>query len=164
MSQGFASSSTFTSPLPLSQGGTGTTTGAIAGVTDASSAAAGNIGQILSSVIDSGSPVSIGTASTATNMTSLSLTAGDWDVWGNMYITCSVTGTVWASWISSTSATLPDQAYRGQAVITGTALSPGVPMRQFNVSSTTTVYISGYCTFASGTCNMVGGIYARRRR
>ena len=41
-------------------------------------------------------------------------------------------------------------------------ISSNTPYLRVNVSTTTTVYISAICTFASGTVAMSGGIYARR--
>ena len=50
----------------------------LVGVTSASNAAAGSVGEIISALVAVGSPVSLVNA-TAKNVTSISLTAGDWD-------------------------------------------------------------------------------------
>ncbi|MDP2325295.1 MAG: hypothetical protein Q8N51_14890, partial [Gammaproteobacteria bacterium] len=54
---------------------------AIEGTNTNDAAAAGYIGELIGSTIASGSAVSLTTATNA-NVTSISLTAGDWDVWG----------------------------------------------------------------------------------
>lgn len=143
-----------------------TTTG-IVGTTTNDSAAAGSVGEIISSVIASGSPVNIPN-STSTNITSISLTAGSWDVWGNVSLTATGTCNSHAGWISSTSATAPDQSL--YALFQVTAGFPGltwfspVPQLTFKLSGTTTIYLTGFSTFSTGTVSGVGGIYARRRR
>jgi hypothetical protein len=57
--------------------------GQIPGTATNDDAAAGKLGEIISSNIVVGSAVSL-TTNTPANITSLSLTAGDWDVWGLM--------------------------------------------------------------------------------
>ena len=147
------------------------TTGGIVGTTTANDADAGKVGEIASSIILDGSAVSITTA-TATNLTSISLTAGDWDVWGNInYLatgTTSITGCY--AWINTASAALPNAAYinvlrYAPAAVTGAEYSAvSAPYRRISVSGTTTVYLSGYATFTVSTLSMRGGITARRAR
>jgi hypothetical protein len=138
----------------------------IQGTTAAGNATAGFVGEVISSVIASASAVSLSNG-IAKDMTSISLTAGDWDVWGNIFFTLSVGGGSTIAWTSTTSATKPDNSLVNQIAFgTGTEASTGmsVPMVRVNISSTTTVFISGVCSFGSGTCTMCGGIYARRKR
>jgi hypothetical protein len=128
-------------------------------------APAGHIGEFISSVISSGSPVSC-TNSTPTNVTSISLTAGDWDVWGNVTTVTPVTSmNDFSCWISATSATLPDASLYSlvdntSALMLNAGLS--APYRRFSLASTTTVYLSCELGGASGTGSACGGIYARR--
>lgn len=139
---------------------------AIQGTTSATNAPAGYVGEVISSVISSGSPISISSLALK-DMTSISLTAGDWDVWGNIFFTCSGTYiTEFFCWISTSSASFPDASLLNGGLWTTTSTEFGIntPYNRINISTTTTVYISGIVNFATGTCNMCGGIYARRAR
>ena len=142
------------------------TTNGIVGTTTNNNVAAGSVGEFVSSAILSSSSVST-TTSTATNLTSISLTAGDWDVWGNVTFTISVGASLIANWISSTSATIPDANVIGQQQSLTANIGTGgknAPERRFSLSTTTTIYITGYAIFPSGTVTLCGGIYARRVR
>jgi len=167
MSQGFTQA--LPNPLPISRGGTGNT-GAnsapqLLGVTNASNATAGYVGEYVESIILDAGPVSI---TTTANLTSISLTAGDWDVSGNVQVNFSATGIHLYAWVSSTSNTLPNGAYYNGWYCTGTnnmALNGmQAPTRRFSLSSTTTIYVSASVSMVSGTANIIGGIYARRVR
>ncbi len=147
------------------------TTKGIVGTATNNNTGTGYVGEFVSSVIAAASAVSVLTAA-ATNLTSISLTAGDWDLWGNITFltaaTTSVTNT--ASWISSTSATIPDASVLASHIFS--AVAPGLnstftevaPCLRFSLSGTTTIYITGYVQFTVSTMTMCGGIYARRRR
>jgi len=141
------------------------TTGGIVGTTTNDNVAAGKVGEFVSSVIASASAVSLADA-TATNVTSISLTAGDWDVWGNTTINCPTNdGVTMYGWVSSTSATLPDiSLVSGSVKAAQTTVAVSVPQLRFSLSGTTTIYLSAYATTAAGTRNACGGIYARRVR
>ena len=152
--------------------GKGTSGVGIQGTSTNSSAVAGNVGEVFTSIVTSGSPVFL-TTGTSANVTSISLTAGDWDVWGNTtYQPAATTNVVnWAQWISSTSATLPARelfsinSVAASGVVTGgSTLGMAVPSLRFSLAGTTTIYLSSYATFSVDTLNVVGGIYARRRR
>lgn len=143
------------------------TTSGIIGTTTNNSAASGSVGELISSVIPTASAVSISSA-TNTNLTSISLTAGDWDLWGNVTFTPTVAGALNSvfAWTSQTSATLPDSSLFAGVTIPGGQSQSGInaPRVRVSLSGTTTLYISGRCTISSGTCTMTGGIYARRTR
>jgi hypothetical protein len=141
-------------------------TSGIIGTTTNNNAAAGSVGELISSTILATSGVGILNI-TSTNLTSISLTAGDWDVWGNIYFTWSASGTASIVWTSTTSATPPDASLQNAVQLnTGTMGNCGLsaPYRRLSLAGTTTVYITGYTVFSSGTCGMAGGIYARRVR
>lgn len=141
------------------------TTGVV-GTTTNDNAAAGSVGEFVSSVIAFASAVNVPTA-TATNVTSINLTAGDWDVSGNVQISTTVACSGSAGWSSTTSATLPDQSlYNGPFATSALFTQVGItiPPKRISVTTTTTVYLSAYATFAAGTVNACGGIFARRRR
>jgi len=127
-------------------------------------AVAGNVGEEIQSVVAAASAVSL-TTNTAANVTSISLTKGDWIVWGNVGLaTASVASTLFLAWISSTSATAPDQSLYNS--FTGT-LPAGcglqAPYKRFKLTTTTTVYLSTFSTFA-GTATACGFISATRIR
>jgi hypothetical protein len=142
------------------------TTGGIVGTTTNDNASAGTVGEVISSTVLNASAVSM-TNITATNITSISLTAGDWDVFGNVFISTSVGMTQGIAWTSSTSATYPDNsAVNAVATTTSvpTILGLGTPTKRFSLSTTTTVYLEAYASFATGATTGCGNIYARRAR
>jgi hypothetical protein len=149
-------------------------TSGIVGATTNNAAAAGSVGELISSIIVVGSPVSFTTTNTPQDLTSISLTAGDWDVWGNISFNGGATTLVnyMQGWISSTSATLPDASLINGPVVStaGTAIFAAnyygfcVPEQRFSLSGTTTIYLSGNIAFTVSTANFFGGIYARRVR
>jgi hypothetical protein len=134
-------------------------------------ATAGDVGQLISSVIAAASAVSLSTG-TAANMTSISLTAGDWDVWGSVTFIPGATNNIVQArgWISQTSATLPDASLYSGIQNPAAGLIPAdnfgfmVPGFRVSLSATTTVYISARAAFTISTLTVCGGIYARRRR
>jgi hypothetical protein len=139
----------------------------IVGTPTNDSAGTGYVGEYVSSNIPVASAVSISTA-TSTNLTSISLTAGDWLVGGNVRITNTgqnLTRTF--VWVSTTSATLPDNSNTNEfdgnltTFLTGGGVTPAI---RVSVSGTTTVYASGRCVFGAGTSSMSGNIWARRLR
>lgn len=181
-----------TTPLSVAQGGTGITsfgtgvatalgqnvTGSgsivlstsptinqpnIQGVTNGSVAGAGQVGQPLT---NSASGVSLSNAVSA-NCTSISLTAGDWNVWGNVYFTPagSTMQSQLAVGINTTSATLP--AIPNYSVLTlsipaGDVESLTAPQQIINVSGSTTVYLVANASFSVSTETASCYINARR--
>ena len=146
------------------------------GETSTGSATAGNVGELVSSIISAAAPVSL-TTSTTTNITSISLTAGDWDVWGNVgYIPAATTNTTtYISAINTTSATLPgttqpDKQHftsypnAGQVIASGNHVFSTTIQTRLSLSGTTTVYLIGRADFTVSTQTAYGYIMARRRR
>lgn len=161
-------------PVTMSGGATIATTGAvtltsaIVGTATNDNATAGNIGQIVSSLVATGSAVSLTTATTA-NVTSISLTAGDWDVEGNVNFNLSgATATAFSAGITATSATMPtDGSEVASGVITTTATGVNgitLPRKRISIAATTTVYLVVNSTFSAGTETAFGAITARRVR
>jgi len=141
----------------------------IVGTTTNNSAQAGSIGEFISSVV---SGVSSGyTTGTTVNVTSISLTAGDWDVWGLVFFNPTASSTMVSirNSVTTTSATLgaEDASCQmngpvGDPAVATTVLTPTV---RFLLSATTTVYLVGATSFSSaGTYGANGTIRARRRR
>lgn len=115
------------------------------------------------------SAVSLSSA-TAANVTSISLSAGDWDVSGVVVLSPSGTTTytqIYAA-ISSTSATLPSTSlYAGWAGSTQTPpalIGTTVATQRFSLSTTTTIYLVAQCSFGVSTMTAGGFLRARRMR
>ena len=144
----------------------------IAGTGTNDAATTGNIGEFVSSVIAVGSAVALTTATPA-NVTSISLTAGDWDVWGALGITGNVATTLASvqgslSLTSATLLTVPG-AYSADvpvaaALATLTQLHYPIAGTRLSIAATTTVYLVAQVAFAVNTCSAFGIIQARRVR
>lgn len=136
-------------------------------------ATAGNIGEYVSSAVAFGAAVPL-TSTVAANITSISLTAGDWDVSAGISFTGAVTTTVSALYgsIGTTSATLDiTNADRFVAIpqfgsTTFSFANPNftLPQARLSLSSTTTVYLVAQTSHAISTASGYGKIWARRRR
>lgn len=135
------------------------------------SASAGNIGQLIESEVLSGAAVALTTATPA-DITSISLSAGDWDVWATV-VTAPAVGTTTANyrgWISTASATPPTSPNKGANFYSDAALAANglvsfpVGFRRISVAAGTTVYLSTQVAFAVSTMGAFGYLGARRRR
>lgn len=140
------------------------------GTTTNNDAAAGYIGEYISATIATGSAVSL-TSPNGANVTSISLTAGDWDVWGCIGFNqgSGTTAVAFNSSISSTSATLPSSTTGAIFTIVGggssaTTVSFPTGMTRISIASTTTIYLVALASFSGGTMSAFGGIFARRVR
>lgn len=148
--------------------GTGKFVAGIIGTSTNDSASSGNVGQIVTSAVASGSPQTLSTG-TAANVTSISLTAGDWDVEGNInFIDTAATVTETEGGIGSTSATLPTdgtEVYSGVQLVAATT-NDGLtlPRKRITISSTTTIYLVASQTFTGTGATAFGSITARRVR
>lgn len=145
------------------------TTNGIVGTPTNDNASASYVGEVISSTVTQASPTTGFIISTPKNITSISLTAGDWDVWGNVGFNFSASGVGIAGAISSVSNTLPNAEFYSYLNLGGGATIGGqsgivVPQQRISISATTTYYLVGYATFVSGTCSGYGNIFARRRR
>ncbi len=162
-----------TGALAITNGGTGATTAAVArtnlgaasssGVTDASSAAAGIVGQVLEIT----TTATANATYTAVNAAQLALTAGDWDVTGVIrFNSSSAPYTVFVAGLNTTSATQPSfpNAVQLNVPTSATTQQVSVPSVRFNISANTTVYLVALAIFASGTSTVDGYIRARRIR
>lgn len=147
---------------------------AIDGTNTNDDAAAGRLGEYLSAFATSSVAV---TNNTAANITSKSLTAGDWLV----YVTLTAVGqaatvlTDLVAGISATSATLPSGASnrintdRTDSMVPGRTMSGSfasvtVGPHRVSVASTTTYYAVVNALFSAGTLEVYGTIAARRIR
>jgi hypothetical protein len=133
------------------------------------SAATGYIGEYVSSLVATGSAVALTASGTAYNVTSISLTAGDWDVETNAsYNMTGTTGTLKFAGVSTTSATFggPETYALKLNTTTTTTNTDGLvsPLVRVSLSATTTVYMVARHDFSAGTVSAFGSIRARRVR
>src|SRR6185312_7719469 len=137
----------------------------ITGFTDGSNALAGYVGEYISAT---GSPVAL-TTTTPANITSISLTAGDWNVSGGFLLQGSTNVmSLAACGYSTTSATLGASGTFSEVSNAATpsysAFASSVPAGRINISSSATVYLVCEAIFSTGTVNASGIIQARRMR
>jgi len=144
-------------------------TSSILGTYTSGDAYPGDIGQYTESVIEPASAVSLVT-DTNKNITSISLTAGDWDVQGNVGFIPDTTTNIAAlkGAVSNVSATFGSDAWAWQ---TSPAPVPSTinqlsttPMVRYSLASTTTIYLVAKANFTVSTMTGYGSIRARRVR
>jgi hypothetical protein len=142
-------------------------TGGIVGTTTNNNANSGSVGEYVTNA-QTGTPMTTGTA---VGVTSISLTAGDWDVSGVFAtIPAATTTTSYVgAGISTVANTLPSANTGARSVLSVTsAASVGnelaTPTFRISLASTTTVYLIGYAQFATSTMTGNGFIRARRVR
>ena len=136
----------------------------IQGITSGSNAGAGNVGEFISATASSFSL----TTSTPANATSISLTAGDWDVSGGFTITASsnVMSNAVCGWSTTSAGFGSPGTYMQVGMASGSVgtWAGGIPVGRLNITSTTTVYMVCEAIFSSGTASVGGIIQARRIR
>lgn len=146
--------------------------GQIPGTTTNDSAAAGNIGEYVESIVLQGAPLSL-TSGVPINLTSISLSSGDWDIRAMGYFSpnaATVTTTAVAS-IGTVSATLDSTPGRVTAVtipaggITGGSgyAFPIAPYR-FSLAVPMTIFFVVLAIFTVNIMSSFGIISARRIR
>ena len=148
-----------------------TSTSGVIGTTTNDNAAAGSVGEIIDSTVLVGAAVSL-TTSTQADVTSIALTAGDWDVWGNVALTLNAATvlTAFSSWIHTVSATFPTVPNGGAYSSIATTFTTGgsqvmpVGMRRISLAAPATIYLTAFTIFVTNTCAAYGYIGARRVR
>ena len=143
----------------------------IPGVTTNSSAPTGYIGEYVESIVAQGAAVSL-TTGVVTNITSISLTAGDWDVSGVIIMDSGATTNVTRvmGGINSTSGTVDTSksyySHVHSGYVPGGGQFRGMPLNtsRFSLSATTTIYLLALSNFTVSTCTAYGTISARRVR
>lgn len=143
----------------------------IEGTTTNDNAPSGYIGEVIESNLTSGSAVSL-TDNTAANVTSIALTAGDWDVWGNVFFqpTGATTITALDAVISTSSAGGVGGVNGGGAQGYITTFTTGFPntmpagFRRVLLSAPGTVYLVAKANFGASGMTAYGYIGARRAR
>lgn len=150
--------------------GTIGTAGQLRGTQTNDNACAGCVGEIIESSVPNNT-VSM-TTSTITNLTTVSLTPGDWDCRGTgSYLPAggtTVSGLTTA--LNTVSVTLPTSASTGSRVDTYTTFTVGTAEAQFagimrvNIAVATTVYLIAFAQFAVSTFTGGGYLGCRRMR
>jgi hypothetical protein len=100
------------------------------------------------------------TTATLTDITSVLLTPGSWEIIGNFLITGSGANvTIAQGWVNTTSATAPDASlvngYDGTVI---TSFGTNTATIQLTVDMDTTIYLSCTATFGSGSASACGQI------
>ncbi len=148
------------------------TTSGIAGTPTNDNASAGIVGEFINSTIATASAVAL-VSGTPKTITSITLTAGDWDVWGSVFSkpAASTTSNSIGASISLATNTFgalsesePASLIVGFASAAGQVNYMNTGIGRQSVSGSTTVYLVGYSTFAVSTMAMFGFISARRVR
>lgn len=145
----------------------------IQGTNTNDSASAGQVGEVVTSTLAIGSAVTLSTGTTS-EITTIALTAGDWDVSGLIAFTYTgggSTASVCAGGINTLSATITiaDPAKPSARWVTnsGMAFSDhwfGIPTGRVSLSGSATYYLNANSTFSDGTMKAYGWIWARRAR
>lgn len=142
----------------------------VAGTTTNDEPVAGDVGEQITASVAQGSAVALSTG-TAKNVTSITLTPGDWEVEGVVGFipaaSTSITGT--AQGASATADTLGAAgSYLSEvtaAVVPGAVpVFKQAPKQRFSVASSTVVYLVASATFTVSTLGAFGTIRARRVR
>lgn len=143
------------------------TTGGIIGTATNDNAGSGKVGEYVESIVGSTAAAASGVYK---NITSISLTAGDWDVCGSADISnngAAVTGpnTVTVDTTGAPSPTISIADNTNYMVSNSTYTWGGcVPLYRLSLASTTTVYLVVVLTYTVATPNVFASIKARRRR
>lgn len=144
-------------------------TAGIVGTTTNNNANAGSVGEYVSAQLVVTSGITL-TNAVPTNILSISLSAGDWEVWGSLGFTATAENS-YQGYISTVSATIPASNTwpANGSIIFDSVSRPGgavfaIPSIRLSLASTTTVYLVANIGFSSGTTVGYGLLQARRRR
>lgn len=139
------------------------------GTTAGGNAAAGSLGEHVSASVVQGSATALTTATPKT-VTTISLTAGDWDITAIGAITGASTGTNFDVAIGTTTNSLTgtilgnSRCETPTVSLTGADASLMIPAFRVNITSTTSYYLIVQETFTIGSPAAYGRISARRIR
>lgn len=168
-----SNSPVFTSPILGAASSASTsfssTSGVIGTITN-NDAAAGSVGQLLSQVITAASPTNL-TNNNIAAIATITLTAGDWDIFGNFGITgaAGTSVTYMGGWFAANGSVFP-----ATQIIGSTQFNPayviGTNVYVYTIPATRVSTTGGsfrlvtLTNFTVSTLAGFGGIYARRRR
>jgi len=154
-------------------GGSAGVPGQLPGTSTNDNASAGNVGEYIASDVPSGSAVSL-TTTAPINVTSISLTAGDWNVsfvphfkGAASTVVTYLQGSI--STTTGTPGTADDSistAYFGSPTPFGTVFDMTTSVHNYRVSlsTTTTIYAVAAAGFNTSTLTAFGKLFARRVR
>lgn len=143
----------------------------IVGTATNDNAAAGSVGEYISATVLDGAAVPL-INSAVKNITSITLTAGDWDVWGSVFFKSSPSTslTAIAAAISLTSAGFPTAPAGGGYSTFNVTFTVGAlhglqaGQTRISLAATTTIYLVSVAVFGVSTMSGYGFIGARRVR
>lgn len=149
---------------------------AVPGATDGSNANAGLVGEYQSSLLTTATSISVTNSTAAFNVTSLSLTAGDWDLSGEVFLVGSGVGTARVAISNVTADTSAAAAacasdgfdffsiiINNGPYVTGDPCCLGQVHTRASSASSATYYLNATAS-SSGTNHVFGGLRARRIR
>lgn len=148
------------------------TAGQLAGTATNDNASAGNVGEFISSVVSTSS--NFASSGTWDDLTSVSLTAGDWDISATLQGTINTS--TWTEVILGVSVTagnsetgLVSGDNRIRETWASSATTPAtktlcIPPWRLSLSTTTTVYLKQQASYSLGVPKRIGRISARRMR
>jgi hypothetical protein len=146
--------------------------GQLPGTATNDNACAGCVGEVIQSTVLFGAAIGL-TNNTATDITTINLTPGDWDVWGTLGWTGGATTTVtfFQGAITTTANNLGNITQSLLTVAPGGITQFGLAQIAYPLSAqraalaaSTTYHLVSLCQFAVSTCSGFGTIIARRRR
>ena len=145
--------------------------GQLPGTATNDNAATGDVGEYVTSTNVTGVVLS---NNTPANITSIVLSAGDWDVSGYAGFTAgaATTLTFFEANICTTSASFANPLEAGTLLVLQTTSGFGansvndlaLPVARGSFSGSTTIYLNVEVTFSAGSCNGQGRLRARRMR
>jgi len=140
------------------------------GVTDGSDAQPGQIGEYIFANRTTAQLLGI-SSGVSTDLATITLSAGDWDVLGAVYFQGSSSSGAddLRAWVHTVSATQPSGDTGGLAIISTSSgglvnMLPVPPIRALGSATSTLVYLGCNATFGSGTMQAKGWVRARRMR
>jgi hypothetical protein len=146
--------------------------GQLLGTATNDNASAGNVGEIITASLSSAAAIAL-TSGTITNVTSITLSAGDWDITGGGYFVPAGAATSITRWgysmetSSNTFVQTPENSWiQSVAAVTPGANPCGQPLPTLRVSSSISVtyYLNGVSVFTSSGLSAYGSLRARRAR
>lgn len=136
--------------------GTSLTVSGVVGTATNNNATAGNVGEFTSVNSPTGGTATPGSSGTYVNVASISLTAGDWDVYGTNVVNTGATSAITRIYTAiSKSSAADDVTYQGNAVdqrssafpVSSFLYQPTVH-RRVSLASTTTIYLVSFMTYS----------------
>ena len=133
---------------------------AIAGLTDGTSFSSGYVGETISNTVTFASATSY-VSTTTTNVTSINVPIGNFDIYANAGVSGSVSSQLYVS-ISTSSGVQANVENRALLFGSASLLGAVAPSITVSISSPTTYYLVINAT-STGSPIMFGNIWARRR-